>query len=190
MHDQDLPAVLATELDGSFERLVLSYQNRLYAFALRLTDNPQDAEEIIGDTFVRAYQALSSYSAERIRELALRPWLYQIALNVFRNRVRGRRLSVVPLEQPGEGQELAFASDDAGRPDTMLEQAELRAKLAALIAALPERYRVAVVLRHVQGLAYGEMAAVLRQPVGTVKANVHRGIRLLREVLNKDREWR
>jgi len=190
VHEQDLPAALAADLEGSVERLVLIYQDRLYAFALRLAGNPQDAEEIIGDTFVRAYQALTRYPAERIQELALRPWLYRIALNIFRNRGRGRRLSVVSCEQPGEGQDLSFAGDNAGRPDMMLEQAELRAKLAAVIAALPERYRVAIVLRHVQGLGYGEIAAVLRQPVGTVKANVHRGLRLLREALNKEREWR
>lgn len=190
MDDQDLPAALATELDGSFERLVVTYQNRLYAFALRLTANPQDAEEVIADAFVRAYQALISYPAERIRELALQPWLYQIALNVFRNRVRGRRLPVVPLEPADEGREPAFAGDEAGRPDAMLERAELREKLAGVVAALPERYRMAVVLRHVQGLGYGEIAAILRQPIGTVKANVHRGIRLLREALDKDHEWR
>ncbi len=190
VHDQDLPAALATELDGTFERLVLAYQNRLYAFALRLTGNPQDAEEIIADTFVRAYQALTRYPAQQIRELALQPWLYQITRNVFRNRVRGRRLALVPLEPPSEGMELAVEGDEAGQPDAMLEHAELREKLAALVAALPERYRVAVVLRHVQGLGYGEMAALLGQPVGTVKANVHRGIRLLRGALTKDSEWR
>ena len=190
MHDQDLLAALAAELDGSFERLVLTYQNRLYACVLRLTNNPQDAEEIIEDAFVQAYRALTRYPAERIRELALQAWLYQITLNVFRNRVRGQRLQLVPLEQPDEWMDLAFEGDKAGRPDAVVERAELREKLAALIAALPERHRVAVVLRHVQGLGYGEMAALLRQPVGTVKANVHRGIRLLREALTKDSEWR
>jgi len=193
VHDQDLLAALATELDGCFERLVVTYQDRLYAFALRLTGNPQDAEEIIADAFVRAYQALTRYPADRIRGLTLQAWLYQIALNIFRNRVRGRRLALVPLEPPGEGgegMESAFAGDKAERPDAVLERAELREKLAGVVAALPERYRMAVVLRHVQGLGYGEMAAILRQPIGTIKANVHRGIRLLREALDKDQEWR
>jgi RNA polymerase sigma-70 factor, ECF subfamily len=72
---------------------------------------------------------------------------------------------------------------DEPRPDTTLERAELKASLDALVAALPERYRLAVVLRHVQGLAYGEMAIVLKQPIGTVKANVHRGLRILREAI-------
>jgi RNA polymerase sigma-70 factor (ECF subfamily) len=70
------------------------------------------------------------------------------------------------------------------RPDTALERHELKVLLGTLVAALPERYRVAVVLRHMQGLSYGEMAVMLKQPLGTIKANVHRGVRLLREALD------
>ncbi len=84
MHDQDLSAALAADVDGSFEQLVLTFQDRLYAFALRLTGSPQDAEEVTQDAFVRAYRALVSYPDSRIRSLALRPWLHQIVLNIFR----------------------------------------------------------------------------------------------------------
>lgn len=185
MPAQDLPAALAADLDGNFEPLVLAYQDRLYAFALRLTGSPQDAEEIAQDAFVRAYQALVTYPAQRVRELALRPWLYQIALNVFRNRRRRRPLQLVSLGEAGDGMDVDLEDDKAERPDAALEHAELRDRLGALVAALPERYRLGVVLRHVQGLGYAEIAALLRQPVGTVKANVHRGLRLLREGLEK-----
>jgi RNA polymerase sigma-70 factor (ECF subfamily) len=183
--DQDLSAALAVDLDGNFEQLVLAYQDRLYAFALRLTGSPQDAEEIAQDAFVRAYQALVAYAAQRIRELALKPWLYQIALNVFRNRRRRRAPQLVPLDEASAGMNVELEDDKLGRPDAALEHAELRGKLGALVAALPERYRLSVVLRHVQGLEYAEIAALLRQPIGTVKANVHRGLRLLREDLDK-----
>ncbi|HXH13471.1 MAG TPA: sigma-70 family RNA polymerase sigma factor [Alphaproteobacteria bacterium] len=184
MHEQDLPAALAADLDGNFEQLVLTYQDRLYGFALRLAGNPQDAEEVAQDSFVRAYQALATYSGERRRTLALRPWLYQIALNVFRNRVRGRHLQLVPLDQDDEGGTWEHAADPAPHPDAVLEQAELKETLDALVASLPERYRLAVILRHVQGLGYREMAAVLKQPLGTVKANVHRGLQHLRQALD------
>jgi len=183
--DQDLSAALAVDLDGNFEQLVLAYQDRLYAFALRLTGSPQDAEEIAQDAFVRAYQALVTYAAQRVRELALKPWLYQIALNVFRNRRRRRAPRLVPLDEASAGMDLGLEDDKLERPDAALEHAELRGKLGALVAALPERYRLGVVLRHVQGLEYAEIAALLRQPIGTVKANVHRGLRLLREDLDK-----
>jgi RNA polymerase sigma-70 factor (ECF subfamily) len=183
VRDQDMSAALAADLDGSFEQVVVAYQHRLYAFALRLTGNPQDAEEITQDAFVRAYRALATYPASRLRLLALRPWLHQITLNVFRNRVRHRQPQLVPLDQGNEAGELEIVDGDEPRPDTTLERAELKASLDALVAALPERYRLAVVLRHVQGLAYGEMAVILKQPIGTVKANVHRGLRILREAI-------
>lgn len=181
--DQDLPAALAANLDDCFERLVLTYQNRIYAFALRLSGSPQDAEEIAQDTFVRAYRALVGYSVERITHLALRPWLYQIALNVFRNRVRGHHLRVVPLDdlEGGDAREPVVAEQEL--PETIMERIEGERELGALVAALPERYRAAVVLRHVEGFNYAELGELLNQPVGTIKANVHRGTRLLRNAL-------
>jgi RNA polymerase sigma-70 factor (ECF subfamily) len=190
MHEHELPAALAVDLDGNFMRLVEVYQDRLYAFALRLSGNPEDAEEIIVDALVRAYQALGQYASERIQALALRPWLYQITLNVFRNRIRGRRLRIVSRHLTDETAAMNVEADETERPDAVLERAELRQTLATLIADLPERERVVVVLRHVQGFGYHEIATCLRQPVGTVKANVHRGIRRLREALGTYDEWR
>ncbi len=184
MRDQDMSAALAADLDGSFEQVVVAYQHRLYAFALRLVRSPQDAEEITQDAFVHAYRALTTYPASRIRTLALRPWLHQITLNVFRNRVRHRKLQLVALDQGNELGDIELEGDKEARPDAALERAELKASLDALVAALPERYRLAVVLRHIQGLGYGDMAVVLKQPIGTVKANVHRGMRMLREALD------
>jgi RNA polymerase sigma-70 factor (ECF subfamily) len=179
-----LAAALAADLDSSFERLVLAYQDRLYAFALRLSNSPCDAEEIVQDALVQAYRALARWPAERVRALAPRPWLYQITLNVYRNRVRGRRLRVVPLDSVGNDRLVSdVPADPRERPEALTEDAERSAELAALVAALPERYRVAVVLRYVAELSYAESAALLRQPVGTVKSHVQRGLLLLREAL-------
>jgi RNA polymerase sigma-70 factor (ECF subfamily) len=177
----DLPMCLSADLEGSFEQLMQAYQDRLYSFALRLSGNPQDAEEIVQDAFVRAYRALQGYPAGRIQALALRPWLYQISLNVFRNRVRGKRLRVVPIEDEGDdGADRGPAAPERDRPEAAAAQAELRDELAAQVAALPARYRAAVVLRFIEGLSYAEVAQALAQPAGTVKANVHRGILELR----------
>jgi RNA polymerase sigma-70 factor (ECF subfamily) len=181
-----LTAALAADLPGSFERAVLSFQDRLYAFALRLTGSPADAEEITQDTFVRAYRALETYPPARRRSLALRPWLYRIALNATRNRVRRRRVVTVPLDEARSEP----AADAAGRPAAILERSERARTLARLVAELPERYRAAVVLRHVEGLGYREIAAALGQPVGTAKANTHRGLALLRRGLEDGRDGR
>lgn len=183
MDDLTLLTTLARDLDSGFEALALAYQRRLYGLALRLTTSPPDAEEIAQDALVRAYRALATYPAERIEALSLRPWLYQIAVNVWRNRVRRARLREVSLE--GDDGALVFDPPAAAeaQPDRQAESNERRRELGALVAKLAPRYRVAVVLRHVYELTYPEIAATLEQPVGTVKSNVHRGVRILREAL-------
>ncbi|MGZ6286112.1 MAG: RNA polymerase sigma factor [Ktedonobacterales bacterium] len=186
--EDDMRIMLIGDLDASFERMVQSYQHRLYGFALRLSGNPQDAEEIAQDAFVRAYRALPGYSAEQRSTLAIRPWLYQIALNVYRNRVRRHTLRQIPLD-PGDDDDdrgspaYQIESDRRERPDIAAEAREDRRELAALLAALPEHLRVAVILRHVEGMGYDEIAVLLAQPVGTVKAHVHRGTQRVREAL-------
>ena len=76
-------------------------------------------------------------------------------------------------------------ADEADRPDVVAVRHDDEAQLAAVVASLPERYRAAVVLRHVQGLGYQEIATILHQPAGTVKSNVHRGVALLRAALGE-----
>src|SRR6266516_2644048 len=97
--EQSLPARLAIDLDGHFEELVRTFQDRLYGFALRLTGSPQDAEESTQDTFVRAYRALHRYPADRVGSVKLKAWLYQIALNVVRNRVRRTVVAAVAIDE-------------------------------------------------------------------------------------------
>jgi RNA polymerase sigma-70 factor, ECF subfamily len=186
-HD-DLAAALAADLDRGFERLVLAYQDRLYGFALRLIGSAPDAEEVAQDAFVRAYRALSRYPAERIQTLALHPWLFQICLNLVRNRWRDRPPAVTVSLDGGSGDEAWELPDTRQEsPEARAERREQSQDLAALVLGLPERYRAAVVLRHVEGLDYGELASALGQPVGTVKSNVHRGTALLREALEASR---
>ena len=158
--------------ERAFERLVRDHQDRIFALSLALTGNRHDAEEVAQDTFLRAYRALCTYPDERARELKQRPWLNRIAINVVRNRVRGPRPRLVELNgsEPDHG---------AGPEEDALRRADIDA-LAARVASLPPRYREAVVLRHVQELSYAEAAEALGQPVGTVKANVHRGLKMLR----------
>ncbi len=181
--EQSLAAHLADDLDGHFEAFVRTYQDRMYAFALRLSGTRQDAEEATQDAFVRAYRALERYPYARRRELHLRAWLYQIVLNVVRNRVRRQTLSVVPMDSPV--QDRLGASAEA-EPEVLAVRRDVRSWLGAAIAGLPQRYAAALVLRHVQGLSYAEAAEILDQPVGTTKSDVHRGLRLLRQALEPE----
>lgn len=180
-----LAEALAEDLPGTFERVVLTYQDRLFTFALRLCGDRRDAEEVAQDAFIRAYRALLTYDAARIRALALRPWLYQITLNLSRNRLRRRPPAPRTLpEEHGSDPDIAGVSPPPAReedgPEQVAERADLGAQLVAALDTLPPRYRTAVILRHVAGLSYPELAAALALPTGTVKAQVHRGLALLR----------
>ncbi len=178
-----LESALAEDVDLHFERMVREYQDRLFGFALRLTNHREDAEEAVQDAFVRAYRALKTYPQGRIRAMALRPWLYQITLNVVRNRVRRKRHPTETLDGPA-AQRVADSSEG---PLEKLEASRQRADLASLVADLPARYRTPLVLRYVEGLKLEEVSEILGQPLGTTKSNVHRAINALREAITQSR---
>jgi RNA polymerase sigma-70 factor (ECF subfamily) len=180
-----LTAALATNLDATFEQLVLAHQDRLYSIALRLLRNPADAEEVTQDAFVRAYRALETYDRERIRHLELRPWLATILVNLCRNRARRRPPPTSVLEHGADPEARSedprlVALDPRESPHEAALRREAAEQWATLLAGLPDRYRIPVVLRHVDGLSYDEMAVVLGRPTGTIKAQVHRGLAHLR----------
>lgn len=186
--DDRLTADLARDLDGSFEALVLAHQDRLYTIALRVLGDPRDAEEAAQDALVRAYRALAEYGPERIRELRLRGWLATIVLNLCRSRVARRAArGAAPLNLDGEKGSLSAPPAPALHgPAAVVERRDARDRWAVRLAALPLPYRSAVVLRHVDGLTYPEAAAALGRPEGTVKAQVHRGIAMLRTLLEAE----
>ena len=183
----ELPDRLARDLDGSFEDLVLVHQRLVFGLALRVVGDRADAEEVAQDTFERAYHALAGYPVERVAAMRLRPWLARIALNLARNRLRRRPPPARSLED-GDGQPLAVPAPTAAEPAAVAERGQERELLAGLLAGLPRAYREAVVLRHVEGLPYAEVAEVLGRPVGTVKTHVHRGVRQLRVELERREE--
>ena len=186
MDDSALAERLSRDLDGSFELVVRAHVDRCHAIALRILGNPHDAEEIASDALVRAYRALASYDPDRIRELRLRPWLATIVVNLSRNRARRHALATTPLAPLVEAGVEPHGADAATDPELLAERASEAARLGVLLAALPERYRVPIVLRHVDDLSYTELAAVLGRPEGTLKAQVHRGLALLRAAMTRD----
>jgi RNA polymerase sigma-70 factor (ECF subfamily) len=179
--DSTLLAALAHDLDGTFERLVREHEDRLYSIALRVLGDPRDAEEAAQDAFVRAYRALAQYDDARIGELRLRPWLATIVLNLCRSRLGrrgpGRSALSLDMELPGD---LEPRTDARRGPAEVAVVRDSADDWAGLLMTLPPAYRSAVVLRHVDGLSYPELAAALDRPEGTVKAQVHRGVALLR----------
>jgi RNA polymerase sigma-70 factor (ECF subfamily) len=170
----DLCARLATDLDGHFTELVMDHQQLVFGVALRVVADAAAAEDVAQEVFVRAYRAMRRYPSARIRELRLRPWLGRMTLNLARNSVRGRRTEV----DLADVQESQQSSDD--EPVQLIQRREDQERWARLLSALPTRYRLAVALRHVDGLSYAELAETLGKPIGSVKSDVHRGTALLR----------
>jgi RNA polymerase sigma-70 factor (ECF subfamily) len=174
----ECPRRLADDLDAAFKEFLAHHQDLVYGIALRSTKSPADAEELAQDAFVRAYRALGTYERARIRALRPRGWLAAITSNLARNRARRAAPRTTDLEVVAE-----VRADAAPGPERMAERREAARAWQARLEALPPRYRRAVELRHVSGLSYPELAEALDRPLGTVKSDVHRGIRLLRQAL-------
>ncbi len=169
---------LADDLDLCFERVVHTYQDRIVNLAARALRDEQRAEEVAQDVFVRAYRALQTYDRSRIRKLRLRAWLFAIAMNLIRNAVRGKRLRTVGLER-GDGSPRPIA-DGSPTPQEHVEETEDWQRVGEAVTRLSPKLRDAFVLRYVEELPYDEIAVALAQPLGTVKANAHRGLMAVR----------
>lgn len=168
---------IARDLDAAFPHLVREYQHRIYSGVLRLVPTPADAEDITQETFIRAYRALADYPPERIRDLNLTGWIWTIALNLCRNaaRTKSRRPRTVELDR-----DALFGGPG---PEALALEADENRRWSRLLAGLSTAQRNAVVLRHVVGLTYREIAEAVQRPEGTVKADVHRGLSKLQEVV-------
>jgi RNA polymerase sigma-70 factor (ECF subfamily) len=169
-----------------FDKIVDEYQRRLYGFALRMTGNREDAEEIVQDAFVRAYRALGKMSEEQRAELRLQPWLYTITLNVTRNRLRSKRPANVALDALADADALLRGSavrEAPPQPEKIVEQKADMALVERALLQLPMHLRAAATLRFIEGRSHPEIAEILDQPIGTVKSHVHRAVRILRRIL-------
>jgi RNA polymerase sigma factor (sigma-70 family) len=183
--DTALANRLARDVDAAFPALVEAHQDRLYTIALRLLGDRRDAEEVAQDALVRAYRAIGGYPRERVLALRLRPWLASIAVNLARNR-RRRFEDRQPPNQLEPMLDAGFdpASDDRrAAPGVAADRRETQRELAAALLLLTPQVRVAIVLRHVDGLSVAEVAEALDRPEGTIKAQVHRGLKELRLLL-------
>ena len=172
---------LVDDLDAGYATFVRAHADAVYCTALRLSRSAAEADDVAQETFVRAYRSLRRFDAERLATLEPRPWLLTITLNLWRNRLRSasRRPAVAG---PPEGD----PPDPRPGPEDAAARSESTRALVALLARLPERHRVPVVLHHVVGLSYPEVATVLACPVGTAKANAARGLEQLRRLAAED----
>jgi RNA polymerase sigma-70 factor (ECF subfamily) len=182
--DAALATRLSRDLDAAFPAVVAAHADRLYTIALRLLGDPRDAEEVAQDALVRAYRAIGGYPPERTAALRLRPWLASICINLARNRRRRHADRQPPSQlEPLLDAGLDLAADGTSLPDAAAGRHETQRELAAALLRLAPAVRVAIVLRHVDGLSVAETAEALGRPEGTVKAQVFRGLRELRTLV-------
>ncbi|MFG2974868.1 RNA polymerase sigma factor [Streptomyces sp. NPDC048331] len=173
-----LTELLATDLDDGFTELVRTQAGTVRAVLLRLSGSARDADDLGQETFLRAYSALRGYSSERRGQLQPRAWLLTIAANVWRNHLR--TLSRRPGVADGVEVTAIEIPDGSPGPEQLALDGARRARLVAALSGLPDHHRLPVVLRHIGELSYQEVAGILDCPVGTVKAQVSRGLAALR----------
>jgi RNA polymerase sigma-70 factor (ECF subfamily) len=170
----------ARSAPGSFESEALASIDSLYRTALRLTRVPADAEDLVQETYLKAFRAAGTFEPGT----NLKAWLFTILHNTARNRVRDRARDSVAIDSDTVERAADTHVDGAVEtPETLLIRDTLAPELQAAVDALPEQFREAVWLRDVEELSYAEIAQLLDIPVGTVMSRISRGRRLLFERL-------
>ncbi len=169
----------------AFAQLVEKYEARVYNLARKMMRDPQDAEDVLQETFISVFRHLKDFQGDA----SFSTWLYRIATNASLMKLRGRKTPPLSLDAPVE-------MDDAGAlpreivdwgitPEEALLSGEVRAQMDAAVDALPESLRAVFVLRDIEGLSVQETADVLSISVPNVKTRLHRARLMLRENLSE-----
>jgi RNA polymerase sigma-70 factor (ECF subfamily) len=172
---------------ATFSDLAMEYMGSLYSAALRMTRNPADAEDLVQETYLKAYRAFGSFQ----EGTNLKAWLYRILTNTFINsyRARRRRPEQSELDDVEDlylyrrlGGLEAVSAGRSAEEEVLEHFTETEVKEA--VESLPEQFRLAVLLADVEGFSYKEIADILDVPIGTVMSRLHRGRRSLEKTLH------
>ena len=171
---------------AQFSSLAMEYMPALYSAALRMTRNPSDAEDLVQETYLKAYRAFGGFEAGT----NLKAWLYRILTNTYINtyRAKKRRPEIADVEDVEDL--YLYRHLGADRPAGLGRSAEEEAlervtdtEVKEAIESLPESFRIAVLLADVEGFSYKEIAEITDVPIGTVMSRIHRGRKALQKAL-------
>ncbi len=174
--DEELILLVQEGQNQAYDILVGRYKNRLYSYLYRLLGNESEAEEFAQEAFVRAYM-----HADKYKTIArFSTWLYTIATNLVRNRIRNikrrpRTISMWAEDSGGEDGRWVDIKDDGPNPEDTMDQKKLQELIQKAIEKIPSRYRPSFVLREINGLSYEEIAATTGLKLGTVRSRINRG---------------
>ncbi len=171
----------------SFQAMMSGTKRRAYSMALQLTRNPADAEDLVQDTYVKAWRGFDSYVPGR----PFLNWLLRIMQRAYLDSRRrdnpirkAESLNSMISPADGEVQELPIADKGPGPDDEIIHQ-EFSRELRKALEELPEVYRSAIVLCDLEAMSYSEIADLQDTTIGTVRSRIHRGRKLLREIIQK-----
>jgi RNA polymerase sigma-70 factor (ECF subfamily) len=178
--------LIAASLKGdpaAFGELVRRYQDRLYNTVYRLLDNADDAQDVVQDAFVNAYQSLDGFKGDS----QFFTWLYRIAVNTAISHKRKQRLTLsIDSGRNGERRVEPLDDSDASRPEHALERAEEERRVQQALNRLSAEHRAVLILKDMEGQKYEAMAEILGVPIGTIRSRLHRARTELRELLEQD----
>lgn len=183
LSDEDLMAEAAEGNERAFTELVGRYRSRVINLVSRLLNDREASDDISQEVFVRVYLHRKNYR----RGAKFSTWLFTIAANLAKNEIRRRKRrrnwsSLDELQEQLHDSSLQLM-DPRGNREAEVDSAQIQGIVGAAITTLPERYRLALVLRDVDGLAYEEIAQVLRIPGGTVRSRINRARLMLKKKL-------
>jgi RNA polymerase sigma-70 factor (ECF subfamily) len=171
----------AAELDRLFEGLLRDSYRQAFALAFRLTGNSSEAEDLVQDTFVRAYRFFHRFDDS----LPFANWLYRIMCNAHIDSVRRRgklRTTSLEFDTPAGASTLEIP-DSSGSPDRDLLDSTMSERVQRCLVEMNPEFRTAVLLADVEGMAYEDIAQTMGTSVGTVRSRIHRGRKQLRQLL-------
>ena len=182
--DRHLIRLASEGSQQAFEELVRKYRGLIYNLIYRMVGNREETEDLVQETFVKAFRSLKSFN----EEFAFSTWLYKIATNHTIDLLRKKRLQLLSLDEPvrtHEGEMSREYPDENFNPERAFITSESTNIIFGAIEALPEKYRTIIRLRHKEDKSYEEISQILRIPIGTVKARLFRARELLRKELKK-----